>query len=341
MNHRTDDYGMYSDSMNHRDHIKPPRFRRWLVFLLVFVPCVTASQFFVFLQPAIYQSSATLLTMAATDMDQASPAADIQHVSIQRQILLGSEILEKTAERLRQITGNRKIFQVDELRSLFDVAPEAETNLVHLQAKGPDPKLLQLAIDAWIESYLKVRTAFIAENTAKVVTALDEQLQRIDKQVMDKRREIDAFRLSHNILSTESADNQAHARLQGLNASLNTALEEEVKAKAKFEAILNAISRNQTVVPEEDSRAMAVLIQQAEQLRGELAAIEGRFTKEYIDLNPNLRRVREQLAEIEAKIAEKGSYGKEYAKQEAEREYAAARQAVLSLKQQMEAHKKQ
>ena len=340
MNYQSPDYDLSASEFAPPHRLKPKRLRRWLVFLLVFLPCLFGSQIYIFLQPAIYQSVASVLTMAATDIDQASPEADLQHVSIQKQILLGSAIMEKTAERLQQLPSNLKTWSADELRSLFAVIPEPDTNLVQLQAQGPEPKLLQLAVNAWIDSYLQIRAAFIAENTAKVTVELNDELQRIDRQVVDKRHAIDQFRLSHDILSTESADNQVHARLQGLNKSLNDAMEEEVKTKAKFDAILGAISRNETVIPESDSRTMAVLIQQAEKLRDQLAAIEAQYTKEYIDLNPNLGRVREQLVEIETKISEKASAGKNIARQEAENNYTAARQAVIALKQQMQAHKK-
>lgn len=340
MNYHSNEFQPVADEFDGPGRFQPRRLRRWLVFSSVFIPCLLISQFYIFMQPAIYQSQATILTMAPTDIDQESPAADVQHVSIQKQILLGSAILEKTVDQLQETAKDSENFNVDDLRNLFTVEPEPETNLVHLLAQGQVPQTLQLAVNAWIESYLQVRAEFIAENTEKVVTELHDQLRRIDNQVEDKRQEIELFRMKHNILSTESADNEAHARLQGLNASLNKAMEEEVKARAKFEAILDAISRNETVVPEEDSRAMAVLIQQAEKLRDELAAIEAQYTKEYIQLNPNLRKVREQLIEIEAKITEKATVGKNYARQEAEHNYAAARQAVLTIKQQMEAHKK-
>lgn len=340
MEYQVHEFQNAADRFAGHDRRTSVRLRRWLVFSLIFIPCLLASQIYIFMQPAIYQSVATVLTMAATDIDQTSPAADVQHVNIQKQIMLGAMILEKTAERLQQLRLNSKTWSADELRSLFAVIPQPETNLVQLQAEGPEPQILQLAINAWIDSYLKVRAGFIAENTEKVVAELNEQLQRIDRQVVEKRNEIDQFRLQNNILSTESADNQAHARLQGLNASLNKAMEEEVKAKAKFDAVLAAISRNETVVPDTDSQSMAVLVQQAEKLRDQLAAIEGQYTHDYIELNPSLRRVREQLMEIEAKIAEKATVGKSFARQQAENDYAAARQAVIAIKQQMEAHKK-
>jgi uncharacterized protein involved in exopolysaccharide biosynthesis len=277
--------------------------------------------------------------MAKTDIDQVSPSADIQHVSIQKQILLGAAVLEKTTEHLQNMLTNNRNWSQDELKSMFMVVPEPNTNLVHLQAEGPDPKLLQRAINAWIDSYLKLRASFIADNTDKVTQELQDQLKRIELQVTDKRHEIDQFRLQHDILSTESSDNQAHSRLQGLNKALNDAMTEEVKTKAKLDSILDAISHNQVVVPEADGNTMAVLVQQAEKLRDHLAGLEAQYTKEYIQLNPKLRKVREQLVEIEIKISEKASSGKDYARQEAENNYAAARQAVQTIKKQMQEHK--
>ena len=338
MNYQTPEYQPAANGFdNHYTRVR--RVRRWWVFLLVFLPCMLVSQTYIFLQPAIYQSMATVLTMAKTDIDQASPSADVQHVSIQKQILLGAAVLEKTTEHLQNMLTNNRNWNQDELKSMFTVVPEPGTNLVHLQAEGPDPKLLQRAINAWIDSYIKLRASFIADNTDKVTQELLDQLKRIEQQVADKRHEIDQFRLQHDILSTESADNQAHARLQGLNKSLNDAMTEEVKTKAKLDSILDAISRHQVVVPEADGNTMAVLVQQAEKLRDQLAGLEAQYTKEYIQLNPKLRKVREQLVEIEIKISEKSSSGKDFARQEAENNYAAARQAVQTIKKQMQDHK--
>ncbi len=313
--------------------------RRWWVFLGVFLPTLIATQSLIFLQPAIYQSVATVLTMAPTDIDQTSPDADLQHVSIQKQVLLGPAILEKTAERLNRSPSDPTKWSVDGLKTLFSVSPLADTNLLQLRAEGPQPAALQSAVNVWIDSYLQARAAYVAEHTDKVTAEINGELQRIERQVGDKRHEIEQFRLQHSIVSLDSADNQAHARLQGLNKSLNEAMETEVKASAKLAAIRDAVSRGKNVVPEADGQLLAVLVRQAEKLREQLAELQANYTQEYIQLNPNLRRVQEQLGEIESKIAEKVSVGRHYAEQEAENNLAAAKQAVIAIEKQMAAHK--
>ena len=314
--------------------------RRWQIFLSIFLLSSLISQSYIFLQSATYESTATVLTTAATNIDQTTSVADLQHVSIQQQILLSSEIMLKTAERLNLMKTKSDDFTAENLRNLFSLTPETGTNLLHLHARGTKPKKLQIAVNAWINSYLQIRAAFISENTEKLSRDIQQQLQVIEQQVLGKRQEIEQFRDQHNIVSTDSPNNEVHARLQGLNNALNSAQEEEIKTKAKLDTLAGAISRNEIVVPDAESQSLTVLQQQAEKLREQLAAIQAQYTKEYIELNPNLRKTREQLAEIESKITEKLENGKIYVLQEAENNYAAAREAVISIKTQLEAHKK-
>ncbi|WP_150048241.1 GumC family protein [Methylomonas rhizoryzae] len=315
------------------------RISRSKLFFAVFLISLAVSQTAVFMQTPQYRSSATLLTTSATDLDQASPAADLQHLGIQTEILLGSAIMEATVERLQEVTRHAESWEPQTLRRQFSVSAEPDTNLLHLYADGPEPKRLELALDAWIASYLKVRGDATAENSDKLAGQLHGQLERTERQIAEQRRRIEQFGMQHNILSAESGDNQAHARLQGLNKALNDALAAEVGSKAKLDTLSAAISEGRPVVAESDSQAMAVLLQQAEKLRDQMAEIEGRFTADYIALNPNLNRVREQLAEIERKIAAKSEQGQHMALQEAQNAYLAAKQSVASLKAQLNAHK--
>ena len=229
--------------------------KRLLYFLYVFLPLLLATQIYVFSQPAIYRSEATVLTTAATDIDQVSSDADLQHVNIQKDLLLGNNILDKTASQLHVSS--------DELRSMFAATPVLATNLLKLTAEGHDPHFLQKAVDAWIAAYLQARTEYVADISEKLTNTINSELQRLDQQVAAKRQEIDDFRAAHNIQSVDSTDNQAHARLQGLNQSLNKAMEEEVLAKAKMDAIHAAIKQGKAVVPEADNHTLAVLTDEA------------------------------------------------------------------------------
>ncbi|HNP26992.1 MAG TPA: integrase, partial [Nitrosomonas sp.] len=75
--------------------------RRFVIFTIAFLASAAITLSYVFSRPAIYLSYATLLTVAKTAIDLPSNDADIQHVAIQKQILLGSELLAETSRRLK------------------------------------------------------------------------------------------------------------------------------------------------------------------------------------------------------------------------------------------------
>ena len=85
------------------DLIQRPWFRshRFIIFVIVFLVCAVISLTYNYSRPAIYRSSATLLTSAMTAIDRESNAADIQHVAIQKQILLGHELLPRPCRGLK------------------------------------------------------------------------------------------------------------------------------------------------------------------------------------------------------------------------------------------------
>ncbi len=313
--------------------------KRLLVFLAVFLPLLLAAQSYIFLQPAVYRSEASVLTMAATAVDQTSPDPDLQHVSMQMQLLLGDAILKKTMERLQNHTEASKL-SIADLHIMFAVTPITDTNLLKLTAEGTDPQLLQNAVNAWILAYQQTSANNMTQNSEKSRGSLQDELRRATQQINNKRQEIDLFRKQHDILSLDSTDNQAHARLQGLNESLNHALEEEVNAKAQMDSIHAAIRQGKPVIAESDSLSLAVLVEQAEKLRAKLAELRSKFTEDYILFNPNFRALPEQLAKLDAQITEQKQAAGNLAVATAEDNYAAAHQAVIDIQQQLREHKK-
>ena len=316
----------------------PSRLMRRSLFLLIFLPLLLISETVIYLQPAIYQSQALVLTTAATAVDQAHIDADLEHVNIQKQILLGQQVLEKTAAALDE-RPNIEHPSVNQLKSLFMVKAVENTNLVQLAAEGPQPAFLQLALDTWIKTYQQIRADYIAQITDKASASIDGEVTRLEQQVRDKRGEMATFRARHDIVSLESTDNEAHARLQGLNTALNAALEEEAKTKAKLDAIQSAIADGKSVVPEADTQSLAVLIEKAERLREQLEAQRSQYTEEYIEFHPTLRNLKTQLAELDEKIRSKEQGGSSFAVQEAENTYGAAHRTVITLQMQLAEHK--
>ncbi|SEM78529.1 GumC family protein [Nitrosomonas marina] len=316
--------------------------RRFIIFTIAFVISIGLSLGYVFLRSPVYQSYATLLTVAKTAIDSPSSDADIQHVAIQKQILLGSELLAETSRRLQTVNnpGNHIHLNTGDIRQMLDVRPVAETNLIEMVAEGTDAKTLPLLINTWIDVYLDARAAEVSRLLGDTTQIIQDELDGLTKKIQIKRVELDQFRHEHDIASIEREENEALARLKGLNEALNDASEDEVKAKAKLDAINKAIERGQAVVPQEDTRTLSLLEDRAQELRQQLAELNLRYTQEYLNLSPALKVIPEQLSALEAEIKRMRQHGQTVVQSDAQQEYAAAKQTADEIRQQLNVHKR-
>ncbi|WP_090828646.1 GumC family protein [Nitrosovibrio tenuis] len=319
------------------------RSRRLSIFLVVFLVSVTIGLAYNYSRPAIYRSSATLLTSAMTPVDRGSNDADIQHVAIQRQILLGHELIAETLSRLKASDAHQFLARLttSDIQNLLNVEPVADTNLVEIKAEGGDPKFLPLLINTWIDVYLDARAEEVRKQTNDTTRILEDELKGLSVKIDSARAELESFRKSHDISSTERNENEALARLKGLTDSLNKASEEEVKAKSTLNAIRTAISRGQAVVPEDEKGSLLDLEKRLHDLREKLADLDKKFTREYLNLQPDLKSIPQQIKELESAVNNKRQYGKNVVLTDAEMNYAAAQQTIRELRVQLDEHKKQ
>lgn len=313
---------------------------RLTIFLATFLVTLVISLAYVFSRPAIYQSYATLLTVPRTAIDQISQEADIQHVTIQRQVLLGSELLTGTASKLKDAGSEYPVDLTPAMiRTMLDVRPVVDTNLVEMIAEGTEPALLPALINAWIDVYLAARAEEVANSTDATIQAVQEELTGLNKKIEQKRLELAQFRQQYAIVSTGREENEALARLKGLNDALNAASEEEVKAKSRLDAIRKAIEREEVVVPQNDSRTLSALEKRAQELREELEELDRQYTREFMALTPSLKVIPEKLAALEKEILNMRQKGQATVLTDARQEYAAAQQTARIIQQQLEDHR--
>ncbi len=295
----------------------------------------------VFLRPPIYQANATLLTTTKPAADQTETLVDPQHVAIQQALLTAQPLLLETLQRLER-EGQLMPGELtpEDVKAMLTVEPIPETNLVELKAEGSRPDLLAPLVNTWIEVYLKARAREVQESQDTTLTALHEQIDALAAKIAAKRQELEEFRRRYDIASLERSENETLARLNGLTKTLNQLSEEEVKAKARLDAIRAAVASGKPLVPQEDSRTLAALEARAQALREELTALKQRFTPDYLRLNPQYRKIPEQLKEVEDKIQRLVGTGQRAVLLQAEQDYQSARQAVIETKRQLEQHKR-
>ena len=327
------------------DLIQKPWFRshRFIIFIIVFLVSAAASLAYNYSRPAIYRSSATLLTSAMTAIDSESKAADIQHVAIQKQILLGHELVTETLSRLKAGNASDAMLKLTpaDIHKLLNVEPIAQTNLVEIQAEGQDPDFLPQLINTWIDVYLDARAEDVNKLTATTKNIVEGELNGLSDKIDSARAKLDTFRKMNDISSTGRNENEPLARLNALNTSLNNAIEDEVKAKATLNAIKSAISRDQTVVPDQQQGSLQELENRLLDLQEKLAEFDKRFTRDYLNKQPALKVIPGQIKKLEAEIIKKREQGKKIALEEAENNYATAQQTVTAIRAQLNESKKQ
>lgn len=335
----SDDRFYAPSGFNQQPWFRSPRF---IIFVTVFLISSTASLSYNYSRPAIYRSSATLLTSAMTAIDRDSSVADVQHVAIQKQILLGHELVAETLARLKASTTDEAVLKLTayDIQNFLTVEPIAGTNLVEIRAEGTDPEFLPLLVNTWVDVYQDARAEDIKKLTGTTTRIIEDELNGLAKKIDAKRAELEEFRRINDISSTGREENEPLARLNGLNDSLNKASEDEVRAKANLDAVKSAIARNQEVVPDQERGSLEGLEKRLQELREQLADFDKKFTRDYLNKQPTLKKIPEQIKNLEAEINKKLTYGKDAALTEAENRFAVARQTVIEIRAQLEEQKK-
>lgn len=307
------------------------------LFALVFGLTLILGLAWTLFQPVVYRSSATVLMSAPRDIDAAISEADRQNVAIQRTVLLGNEI---TRRLLLELESQYSV-ELDPvyLRSVLLVDALPDTNLVEMAAQGEADELLPIVVETWINVYLEVRAEDIAQSKSTTLRIVQDELEGLALKLEDARDALEQYREDHQILSVERQENEVMNRLKGLNQALNTAVEEEVKARANLETLRQALRRGEKVVPKNDSRSVAALEAELQALRARMLELTRRYTMDYINKQAQYRAIPERIRELERELNTAYSQGGQVELSAAEQSWAAARQTVRDLQQKLDDHK--
>jgi len=154
---------------------------------------------------------------------------------------------------------------------------------------------------------------------------LRDSVQALEQKVAAKRQEVEAFRSSNDIVSTERDEKPAVVRRQGPATDLNEAKGKLAAAEGQLRAARSAASSGQGVVAAKDNPTIADMEKRASQLREELRDLQQRFTPQYLDLDPVIKATRGRLDNLEQQIKTERAAGQRAAVAEAEGKVTAAR----------------
>jgi uncharacterized protein involved in exopolysaccharide biosynthesis len=320
---------------------------RFPIFLVVFVVCVAASLAYVYSRPAVYESIASILVTpaandnvvtgvpgASTSVSIAMPRpTDSGIVGVETYQLLATPLLNRVLEQIRRdgvgLPGLPDT--LTELRNAIEVRPVERTNIVTLRAQGPEPAVLPVIVNTWLDVYRRSQSRIQENSASDDRIRLSIQVEDLNRRIADRRNEIADFRRRHDIVSMERDENELTARIRGLTQSLNKAKEEETQAQAHFDAVLAARRAGKPIVSLQDEDRMIVLEQRAVVLQGELKEFEQIYTQRYMEIDPKIKAVVRQLRDVEQRIAALREEATTAAFAAAERRLAETRQATKTL----------
>lgn len=318
---------------------KNSHIKRLLIFIISFAICLVFGLIVNFSRVETYKSSAILLTSAATSVDQRSSEVDYQHVYIQKQKLLGLELLSGTLARVGALHDSTAL-TVDDLRNMLYVEEIDETNVLKMSATGSEPELLPLLVNCWVDAYLEIRALNVSKSATDTVNSVKSELLQLESKIVRAGQQLTLFRKKYDISSIVREENESPAILKALTRSFNTAREDLVKAEARLGAVNTAITRGQSVVPEQEQEALVSLEKRHQELTERLAAFDKRYTRDYLNFKNSLKYIPEQIKQLENEIRKKQKEGKNIVLSKVKREYFAAQKIVTKMRQQLDNHKK-
>jgi uncharacterized protein involved in exopolysaccharide biosynthesis len=202
------------------------RGRRLLVFLCVCLPLLVLGLAYTVMQPAEYQATARLeITPASatpTPVDDTpgaktgtetggSAARGPRSFLTEVQVLTSRPLIEEVVERLSRsgdLHPDIRSDAVDGVRQMLSTDTVEGTEVVLLRAEGPQRQFLARLVNTLTSVYQEhVATAY-EKSTGSGADQLRESVRALDQKMAAKRQEVDAFRSSNDIVSTERDENQ-------------------------------------------------------------------------------------------------------------------------------------
>lgn len=326
--------------------------RRLRVFMTVLVPVLLSSLAYTFLRPAEYRAEARIavkppgivaeLPVVAAEgatVTTAAPAgASAGSLQAEAGVLSSRPVIDAALVTLRAQGLDLREFGPDPVQGVqaaLSAQALADSNIINVVAIGEQPGHLAAIVNAVIEAYSRRLADTYASTAGGEIDALRQELADLNRRLDDKRSALEDFRQANDIVSAERDENQVLARVKGLSVSLNQANEKVAKAEGRVRSLRESIAAGKPVVRARDNPTLAGLESRASQLRESLREMERTHTPQFMDMDPEARRMRSRLDEIETQIAETKISGGRVSLTEAEEDLATAREEQHTLQAQI------
>ncbi len=322
----------------------PAKNLRLLVFSLVFGLFVVGGLIVNYSRTAEYRAGARLEIIPAEKLPNetapavASSSGPDSAFLTEVQLLTARGSLEELAARTQRagfgdgITGTNPVLG---LQRMISLDPVQGTQVVQLWATGEKPEVLPFVLNDLVAIYqAKIGERFVDDSSEASDQARDEVV-KYKTAILQKRRELEAFRIKYGIVSGEREENEITARAKGLNTTVNAAEEKAVTAQTKLRALRAAIAAGKGTTRSKDNPTLADLELRLSQAREELKQLERRYTAAYLAREPQAVALKTKIPELENQIKREREASQQANLAEAEQEAQQTQEALESLRRQL------
>jgi len=135
------------------------------------------------------------------------------------QVLTSRPLLEEVVERLSKsgdLPPEIRSDPVDGVQHMLSTETVEGTEVVLLRAEGPQRQFLARLVNTLTSVYQDHLAAAYQKSTGTGADQLRDSVRALEQKVTAKRQEVDVFRSSNDIVSTERDENQLLSAAKGL-----------------------------------------------------------------------------------------------------------------------------
>ena len=297
--------------------------RRLFVFGLSFVLLLAVSLGISYSRPPVYLASGRAeINPGAIQVESATAAGGTQGANSSRSLLSEMQVLT-SRPLLQQVLAQLSVAQqqtaagmgsdpVAALQAGLEARVSEGTSVVLVSSRGPDANLASALVNGLLLAYKDRLERDYQATVRDSLSQAQDEVDRLGQKLAAKRRQIEEFRLRHNIVSLEREENELLGRLKGQTDAQNKALERLAVAEGKVLSARQTLANARPVPqpqPARPSPALAAMEQRVSLMREELAELNRQYTPAYLAIDPKARALRDRLAELERQISQERQAG--------------------------------
>jgi capsular exopolysaccharide synthesis family protein len=318
--------------------------RRWLIFAVVtavlgWFTVRTLMQTPMYSATTVLQIDRGKINLVQDVMIQDYWSGYTEFYPTQARVLRSRDLATRVVKQLRlwehpYFTGGGKLEPTDQVLEnlsgavvgMLSVSQIRDTQLMEVRFTTAEPKLsaeLANALSSQFMTFNSERESNLARNTAGFIR---EQVEKIQREIQEKEKLLQDYSRREDLVMVDEKEMIVMKQLDQLNTDVTGARSARATAEARYRSM--AAADPGTLLEVQSQNTVQVLRQEQAALEREVAVLASRFKDDW----PELKRARESLAEVSAKLEreQRAVAGKVVATAEREYHEALERETLLA-----------